>query len=428
MKQSARIYVVLSLFAGASGLIACGDNEKGGGGDYGVRLSLQTIETVSAGVDNNPEIVRMIPGTTNKAVFVASGVNKLGSVTYDATGLTIDQLSQVPASQFDTGRAFSELTSITVDPAGQYLAVLRLDTRCPTSADAGAAYVRGSVMFVDVAPPHAILADVEIGFAPDSVYISGDGNWAVVANEADPERSGEDANACLAPNQGSISIIDLSAGVASATLVQDITSLTPDAQLPEGVKIAPDNDTVVVAFQTSDEIALFRLSDVPNATLTHIDLPADAGPDGLAIAPDGSFALISNEVGDSFSFLGLPAGNVINTYSIRGSGDVPERYNRDDRGSTKKHEPEECAIMAVAERLYAVFALQESHAVIAYDITDPMAPAFEDITEVGIDWAAEANGRGKSDIGPEGLAARDGLILVASEREGSLSLVQASVE
>ena len=107
--------------------------------------------------------------------------------------------------------------------------------------------------------------------------------------------------------------------------------------------------------------------------------------------------------------------------------DLPSGWQRDDRSYKKRTEPEECSLVEKDDKLYAVFALQESHAVIVYDVTDPANPVFDSMAPAGIDYAND-NGMEKSAIGSEGLGMHqtNGVAFSANEREGSISMFTAA--
>ena len=61
-----------------------------------------------------------------------------------------------------------------------------------------------------------------------------------------------------------VSVYDISAGLASATLVKDMvidgTGSNGNPAEPEGVEIAPDGNTVYMTLQESNEIGWFSIS------------------------------------------------------------------------------------------------------------------------------------------------------------------------
>lgn len=372
--------------------------------------AIQEIVSYPTGDGDNTEIVRMIPGV-DQAVFVASAARKVGFISYDPEGFEIVDSVVVAGAT-----ATSELPAIAVHPSGQWAAVNRLELDCEL----------GYVMFIDlVDDPGAVLGEVQVGYNPDSLDISADGDWLVTADEDDRED-----RPCKPVDRhgGTVTIVDVSGGPQTASVVQTIAVDHDVDSEPEGVKISPDNDTVVVAIQETSEAGVFSLSDVPNASLSLVALEAESEPDGIAISDDGAFAVIGLERADAFAVLELPGGDVMTTYSIRNSGDVPSSYNRDEGGSTKWHEPEEVVLMRQGGALFAYLALQESHAVIAYNMTQPAAPVFDSIAHAGLLWEDEVGGTDKSVVGSEGLAGSEGtgILFSANERESSLTMYKTA--
>ncbi len=385
-----------------------------------MEIDLQTVMSVATAADANPEIVRMIPGTNDKAVFVASATNQLFPITYTDIGFTIDTpLSLAP------GSATAEMTSIDVSPViggTNYVAV------CVAEADCS----KGWMLLVDFSTGAIVATVTGIGYNPDGCAFTKDGSYLIVACEDDRED-----RPCKPDGRhgGSFSIIDLRSGVASATLVQDyLVDWDVDSE-PEHCETS-SNGTVVVSVQETSQIVIFNTADLPlnadDSDITIVDLPTDgagneAEPDGLFISPDGTMALISNERNGTFQMMALPSGVMYGTPYIVENDIAAPPYNVDARKSTKRTEPEECSLVAKDGKLYAILALQESHAVIVYDVTDPAAPVFDSISEAGVAWAADV-GMEKSTIGSEGLAAHptNGIFFSANEREGSITMYKAS--
>ena len=319
------------------------------------------------------------------------------------------------------------MTSIDVSiPIGgeSYVAVCVAETDC----------AKGKIMFVKLSDG-SIVKEVEVGYNPDGAAFTKNGSHLVVACEDDREdRPCKPAER----NGGSVSIISLSGGVANASLVQDFAvDWDPDSE-PEHAETSADG-TVIVSIQETSQIMIFNVSDAPltEGEYTVVDLPDDGGttddgagvecePDGLFISPDGSLALISSERNGTFQLMALPSGTLYgNPYVIE--NDLPSGWQRDDRSYKKRTEPEECSLVERDDKLYAVFALQESHAVIVYDVTDPANPVFDSMAPAGIDYAND-NGMEKSAIGSEGLGMHqtNGVAFSANEREGSISMFTAA--
>ena len=97
----------------------------------------------------------------------------------------------------------------------------------------------------------------------------------------------------------------------------------------------------------------------------------------------------------------------------------------DSRSAKRGPEPEGLALGAVGDRVYAFLGLERSHAVVAFDVTDPTTPSF-----AGFAFAAPA------DLAPEGLAflpaARNPtgtpLLAVAFEETGTVVIYAVAIE
>ncbi|MDX2265713.1 MAG: choice-of-anchor I family protein [Hyphomicrobiales bacterium] len=141
-----------------------------------------------------------------------------------------------------------------------------------SEADEGG--VAGSVVFFNAEGQN--LGSVTVGFLPDSLAFSPDGKTIVVANEGE---NFEDANGDRVDPEGSISIIDVSGGVANATVTTlgfDAFVGQEDALRAEGVRIFPgqsaltdiepefvtitaDSKTAFVTLQENNAVAVVDL-------------------------------------------------------------------------------------------------------------------------------------------------------------------------
>jgi hypothetical protein len=127
------------------------------------------------------------------------------------------------------------------------------------------------------------LAQVNVGALPDMVTFSPNGRYVLVANEGEPN-----SDYSIDP-EGSISVIDLSGGVANLTqskvLTAGFTSFSPatiDPAIrifgfnnptvaqdlePEYITVSPDSKTAWVTLQENNALAII---DVPSATVTQL--------------------------------------------------------------------------------------------------------------------------------------------------------------
>jgi DNA-binding beta-propeller fold protein YncE len=385
-------------------------------------LKIQNVMSLPTPDDANPEIVRMIPGTNDKAVFVSSSKKSITLINYTATSFSYGN-----TYFFFQNDSTAELTSIDVSPDGSTIAIMVAKANCS----------KGSVLFASLADG-SVLKEVQVGYNPDSAAFSKDGKWLVVANEDDREdRSCKPADR----RGGSISFIDLTAGYAQASQVQEVPIDHDLNSEPEGIKISPDNETVIIAVQETDEVGFFKLSEVPNASVKLLNIPKyngnSAEPDGLAISDDGALGLVSNEKNGTFTLVDMINKTIYGSYGVENDSQIAAAsggnffqsppYNIDARASTKRTEPEECRLITKSGKTYALVVLQESHALIAFDVTDPSAPTFDSIAPTGIDYATDI-GMKSSEVGGEGLAfnTSNGIAFVANERENSVTMLKSS--
>lgn len=138
----------------------------------------------------------------------------------------------------------------------------------------------GRIVFFDT--DGNVLNDVAAGALPDMVTFTPDGNYTLAANEGEP--SDDYTN----DPEGTVTIVDLRQGVASASTHQvsfasfnsEVESLRsqgvrifgPNASVaqdlePEYIAVSPDSRTAYVAFQ---ENSAFAIIDIATATVTSI--------------------------------------------------------------------------------------------------------------------------------------------------------------
>ncbi len=142
----------------------------------------------------------------------------------------------------------------------------------------------GRVSFYNAADG-TFLNSVAVGFLPDMLTFTPDGTKVLVANEGEPNSYGQ---ATSFDPEGSVSVIDLANGVASAT-VQNATFTSFNSQLdalkaagvritgpgatvaqdlePEYIAVASDGLTAQVTLQENNAIAVL---DIASATITQI--------------------------------------------------------------------------------------------------------------------------------------------------------------
>ncbi|MEN7342010.1 MAG: choice-of-anchor I family protein [Pseudomonadota bacterium] len=172
------------------------------------------------------------------------------------------------------------------------------DTIVAAAIAADAADDRGVVAFFDITD-QSFVGAVEVGFLPDSVAISPDGNSVVVANEGEPNDD------YTVDPEGSISIIDITAGAASATADEltfeafnaggtRATELDPAVRIfGPGATVAQDLEPEYVAFSADSATAFVSLQE--NNALAVVDI---ASASIVSILPLGTknHSILGNEL------------------------------------------------------------------------------------------------------------------------------------
>jgi 2',3'-cyclic-nucleotide 2'-phosphodiesterase/3'-nucleotidase/5'-nucleotidase len=189
----------------------------------------------------------------------------------------------------------------------------------------------GKVVFFDA--DGNFLNEVEVGALPDMVTFTPDGTQVLVANEGEPDDG-------VNP-EGSVSIIDISGGVASATVATaDFKAFDgqEDALRAEGVRIFPG-----------------------------IDFSKDAEPEYITVSPDGTQAFVSLQENNAFAVIDLATKQVTDVvglgykdYSLPGNG--IDASDRDDAINIQNYPvfgmymPDAIASYAVGGTTYIVTA------------------------------------------------------------------------
>ncbi|MFN3927908.1 MAG: choice-of-anchor I domain-containing protein [Pseudanabaenaceae cyanobacterium] len=155
-----------------------------------------------------------------------------------------------------------------------------------TSATRAGAGTPGRVLFFR-ASDNAFIREVTVGFLPDSIAFSPDGNFLVVANEGEPQGYGAND---IDP-EGSVSIITFAGGVRNLTPTSGLTNVTAGFTAFNGQRAA-----------LQAQGAIF---DGPGRTLAQ-----DVEPEYVAISPDSRFAYVTLQENNAVAIVDLTAGTV----------------------------------------------------------------------------------------------------------------------
>ena len=331
----------------------------------------------------------------------------------------------------------------------------------------GAAGVQGAVAAFRL--DGTFLAAAPVGIQPDSIAIAPNGQYAVVANEAEGVGVGLDGG------PGSISIVDLTGfnGVSSNELVvktlalpslagfpgvstgrtDDIARLpisnAPSTLEPESVAFSHNSRFAYVTLQENNAIARVdvltqELSFVGAGQTTHpADLTVDGSylpvqsltafrePDGIALDVTGRFFVTADE-GDTRNAAGTSGPRGGRTLSLFDSksgvllADTGSQLDDaaaaagvypDGRSNRGGSEPEVLDLTHYRGSTLVAVGLERANAVALVDVSDPTAPLVLDVAPVG--------------VGPEGIKffrVRNRLFVAsANEVSGTVSILEVVV-
>ena len=272
-----------------------------------------------------------------------------------------------------------------------------------------------------------LLDSAQVGIQPDSVVISPNGRYAVIANEAEGSGAGQNGGA------GSISVIDLTvfksrgelvvenvalvsiAGVpgVSSGRTDDLAGLPIDHQPPtiepENIAFSHDSRFAYITLQENNAVVRLELRTGEMAVVglgqtTHLaDLTNGGGylatemltafrePDGIAVDKTGRFFVTADE-GDTRNALGqsgVRGGRTISVFDARtgafiadtgsqlddaAAAAVPSLYPDSNRSNRGGSEPESIDITDYRGQTLGAVALERANAIALVDLSDPTRP------------------------------------------------------
>ena len=408
-----KLTIILSLFLI---MYSCESNDDvvddGSGGNTTVNFEIEKLDVVMLGNSDQsqPELVRFVSAT--EAVVVNSKQNTIDFLTINGTNLSLSGSSvQI------TNDPNAECSSIDVNVNETIIAVVATKGACD----------RGELYLVDAMTKEKY-GPYELGYNPDAVDISVDDKFVVVVNEFDYDDG--IAGGCDSVGGPGVSIYNIENGLGSAVLVKDMkithTGANGGLAEPEGVKIAPDGDTVYMTLQESNEIGWFSLSSPPDTLQNKAAYSADGHePDGIWVSADGGIICTGGEYDGQIGvhIVDTNTGEIIDQNYANLADDLPGSWSWDDE--RKGIEPEEVVIEEYNGEMYVLATLQDPSAVVVYNITDPTNPVYDSgvITQF-IDYTSDSSAESTGEC--EGLAVRNGYVLVANTEDPSVCLLRAA--
>lgn len=336
----------------------------------------------------------------------------------------------------------AEVTSVAVTPDGKYaLAAVRTGDDV-TNAN------KGFVAAVDLAKLETVKV-YDVGVGPDSIAVSKNGLYAVVAiedEEINLEKDEVDMSKTVRP--GSIAVISFTDGDALKGEVTNVSvdlsttgngAIYPHDPQPEYVAISPDSLTAAVTLQENNAVAIVDLKEKKvvktfglGETKHKADLKADdvisitedmtarPEPDGIAFSEDGKYLLTANEgdLGkDEFKDKVKSGGRNIMVWDLDGNAvyDSLELVDKaaaqaglypDKRSANRGSEVENLTIGNINGKPFLAVAAERDNAILFFDVTDPKNPVYKGLIPSG----------GES---PEGIHKVNGRDLFVSSDEAS---------
>ncbi|WP_291299983.1 choice-of-anchor I family protein [Desulfosporosinus sp. BICA1-9] len=235
-------------------------------------LELSLIARYDTGAEAGAEIVSYEP--KSKKAFLVNGAEKSLDI-FDLSQLSgsmndVTQLNTIKRiSITNLGESFSkvsDITSVAVEPNGKFIAV---------AVSAEPKTDNGKVIFFDL--EGNLLKALEVGALPDMVTFTPDGKKVLVANEGEP------SDDYAVDPEGTVSIIDVSAGASQASVVtvrftdevvvdKNVRIAKPGAAQaqdfePEYIAVEADSKTAYVSLQENNAIAKL---DIENKKFTRV--------------------------------------------------------------------------------------------------------------------------------------------------------------
>ena len=373
----------------------------------GFNISRVDVKTTGDASQSSPELIRFI--NSSEGVIVNSLQN-----TVDFFDLSTSEITLTGESINITDSDDAECSSIDVSVDESILAVVVTKGSC----------TRGELYLIDVSSKEKF-GPYELGYNPDAVDIAVDNEFVVVVNEYDYE---DGTAGCTTPYYPGVTIYDISPGLGNASLVKHmkITHTGENGNLaePEGVKIAPDGETVYMTLQESNQMGWFSILSPPDTLEDYVSFTSEEHePDGIWVNSNGSVVCTGGEYDGKIgvTLLGNDGTPGAQFYANL-ADDLPSTWSWTDE--RKGIEPEEVVIAEHDGKSYVLATLQDPAAVVVYDITDPTNPTWD--SGAIAQFTDYSTGDGESTGESEGLAYKDGYVLVSNTADPSVCLLKAS--
>ncbi|NHN28970.1 choice-of-anchor I domain-containing protein [Paenibacillus agricola] len=417
-------------------------------------LSIQQL-VIAAQNKTGYEVAATFKMPNGKAEIISSTPDgKRLVVTEDDLGsvsiLNIEDVTKVTILKTVSLKSLSDkvaVTSVAVTTDGKYaLAAVRTGDDKNTAS-------KGIVAVIDLTT-YAVAKTYEVGIGPDSIVLSKDGKYAVVAIEDEEiDIAKDEIDYKNAKRPGSIAVISFAGGDATQGELTDIKvdltavkgAIYPHDPQPEYIAISPDSLTAAITLQENNAIAMVDLSKKAITSIFALgvtkhkadlktddkvsiteDLTSRPEPDGIAFTSDGKYLFTANEgdLGkDEFKDGVRSGGRNVMGWDLNGNvvydsmewidhsaalaGLYPE-----DRSGNRGSEVENLTIAEVGGKQIMAVAAERANAIVFFDVTNPLKPVHLGLLPSG--------------TSPEGIIKVTGrnLFISADEVAGSLTFYQ----
>ncbi len=418
---------------------------------------LTAIATYNTGLGSNGAEIIAVRGAWG-------ALTNAGDSSFDRLDLS-DILSPTLVGRVGPTAALNGLNSLAIHPTKDLILAVA------GNASPSASPVHGRVVAFRLTTG-AFITEALVGIHPDAIGISPDGNYAVIANEAEAPAQGDHGG------PGSISIVDLSgfdpdaptplnvitlslpsqAGTPgfSVSRYDDIGRLlidnSPNTLEPESVAFSSDAQFAFVSLQENNGVARIELASPYTLTFfglystTHLaDLTNSGGyqpvemltawrePDGVAVVElDGTSYFVTADEGDtrpSATSAGVRGGRTVSIFRADNGAliadtaghldDLVARWGRypDNRSNRGGSEPEVLDVTLFEGRAVVAVGLERANAVALVDMTVVTEPVVFGLIPTG--------------VAPEGVklvTRNDALyVLAANEVDGTLTIARVPV-
>jgi len=309
------------------------------------------------------------PGRCSEIVSYSKQTNLLlttNSVSKDITLLSIADFNSGNIQPIDTNPNLPGIQGIKTDGEPTSVAV-HPNKNIAFAAVNGSS---GNLVAFDLNAAKAgktkFILNQEIGIHLDSIAISPNGKWLVVADEAEGDPK----------TPGSIILVDISNLSLAKLPTYKVAGLAeaigrPAGRVePEFVSIDPNSKFSAVACQDDNAVVIFPLSKNPRV-VSCIKLPRIALPDGANLIQYGANMLLSvaEEGSDTLSIFLINPNKLSQTPRLLSRLDVTKLS-----GTGGRCDPEGIYMFRQSGKLYLAAAIERADRLLILDISKPSSP------------------------------------------------------